>query len=310
MNKILKSVFIIFVFSVICVNLYSNDYKGTYSKDFTIDTLFNNVNKEDTLVITNNSTCYVETDLIIRGNLTVEKGSAFKASKDGAGHVEIHKGAVVKGVDFYYKLIYADGTEGVRKIPDLENVWKGNNQEAKDYVLNCHFIWSDKYNGWIQKQDARRIGNPFKEAEIENWIQVWTKSVQVKNNSPKYKSIEVKNKAKVNFTKECNHHFYVDDSITVEKGAELTSDFSLIAIKYGCKIKGLPLYCKTQDNKLYKINDLEKLWKSKCIKDEDEYLQIKYDKDLKGWIFENSIYTNEFDKNQKSVFENAVKECK
>lgn len=310
MKKIVKSFFSVFVCSFICSNIFAADYRGVYEKDLVIDTLFNNVNREDTLTIKNNSTVLVETDLIIRGNLTVEKGSSFKSSKDGGGHVEIHTGAVVKGVDFYYKIIYSDGTEGVRKIPNIEKVWEGNNQEAKDYVLNTHFAWSEKYNGWLQKQDARKIGNPFKEEEIEYWAQVWDKSVNVKTPSPTYKSIKITKKAKVVLEKECGHHFYVNDEITVDKGSELTSKQTLMAVKFGCKIKGLPLYCKTESGKIYQINDLTPLWENRCIKDEEEYQFIEYDSSLKGWRFVYAIYTNEFNKEQREIFEKSVKEKK
>lgn len=292
------------------MNTYAEDYTGVYDKDFTITTCFNNVTKGKTLTIKNNATIYLETDLIIRGNMVVEKGSAFKAPEDGGGYVEVHTGAVVTGVDFYYTLILPDGTTGTRKIPlSFDKIWKGKSQKAKDYILNTKFAWSDKYNGWVQTNPARNSINPFDEYELEHWNQVWTRSEQINNTAGRYESITIKNKARINLTTECQHHTYVDGFISVEKGSSFTSDSTLLALKPGCKITGLTLYVYSNDQDLYQIKNLDTLWEINFLPTND-YVYIQYDKTLKAWCFSDKIYLNNIENENKKLFEKSIKKIK
>lgn len=293
-------------FLFICTAAFGEEFSGTLTKDYSTKEKYNRVSQGNTFTIKNNSTLYLDHDLETWGNIIVEKGSALKATKDGNGFMEIHEGAIFSGVDFYYTLYLPDGTIGTRKIPmTLEEIWKSNNNDAKDYIKNYRFKWSEKYNGWIQTANARERGNPFNEDALINWEQIWDSSKKVNKIANKNKSILIKKNVNIELTDECSFRTTVEKSIILEDGASLTSGNTVLELSRGCTIKGLTVYCKTIDKELCKITDLDTLWKIDAFKTED-YSRIKYDKNLKAWIFDSLIYTNEFNKATKEAFYNAV----
>lgn len=304
--KCFKKLLAVLVFSSIFSTAFGEEFTGALTKDYSTKEKYNRISSNNTLIIKNNSTLYLDHDLEIWGNITIEKGSALKASKDGNGFIEIHEGAVISGADFYYTLYLPDGTVGTRKIPmTLEEIWKGKNNDAKDYIKNNRFMWSEKYNGWIQIAKVKERGNPFKEEALENWTQIWDSSKKVDRLANKHKSILIKKNVKIELTKDCPFRTTVNESLTLEAGAELISEDTVLALARGCKITGLTVYCRTIDKELCKITNLDALWKMDAFKTE-EYSNIKYDKTLKCWIFESMVYTNEYNKAQKEDFFKAV----
>lgn len=300
----------LFLFSFICLPVFGEEFSGTITKDYSTKEKYNRISDGNTLTIKNNSTLYLNHDLEIWGKIIVEKGSAFKAAKDGSGYIEIHEGAVISGADFYYTLYLPDGTVGSRKIPmSLEEIWKGKNNDAKDYIKNNRFAWSEKYNGWLQIAKVKERGNPFNEEELVNWTQIWDSSKKVDKIANKNKAIRITKNVKIELTNQCPFRTIVNESITLEDGASLTSDNTILALKPGCKITGLELYCQTIDKELCKITNLDTLWQMDAFKTED-YSYIKYDKSLKNWIFDSLVYTNEYNKAQKEKFYKSVEVIK
>lgn len=280
--------------------LFAEVLSGTYSSDYTVKTSFNEIPSGKTLTITNNSTFYLKTDMVIRGTLEVKKGSFLIAPVDGTGFISIMKGAKVTGVDFYYKTLYGDKTEHVRKIPvSFEEIWTGKYRDGIEFIENISFHYEKKYNGWVQDSEGRN-GNPFNEDLYADYVQTWEKSEVIKTINNEYSKIIVKPSAKVVISAENADFFRVNDLIQIEEGGEFISDRVGIFLKQGCKVEGLPLCC-IFDNKFYEINDLAALWKLDVF-GPDEYQQIFYDFSAGHWYFQATLGSNEVSKKKLPKF--------
>lgn len=286
---------------ILLTKVFCEELSGTITSSRTLTDSYNRINPGETVIVKSGVTLILDNDLENWGTLIVEKGASFKASKEGAGFIEFHQNAVITGVDFYYKIIGPDGSPGTFKIPQpIDEICKGNNRDAKDYIVNRRFCWSEELNGWVPKNNAVMRGNPFNDPILEKWPQVWDKSKTVDNLSVRYGSILVKKNADIYLNDKCPDFIEVEDFITVEAGGTLKAHHTNILVNRFCKITGLPLYCRSFDQKLYKITNLDKLWEIDAFRSPNNMLE--YDSTLDGWVCKYYVDLNSYSKNDMTVF--------
>jgi hypothetical protein len=266
----------------------SRELSGTYDKDYTVRTDFNTIAAGKTLHVTKGAT-YVMRDAIVHGCIIVDKGCKFISPADYEGYLVFKPGAQVKGIDLYYKVRVSDSTAFTRKIPmTLEEVWKSKNQELIDLVGNMEFCYSPELKGWVTINEIRFM-NPFNENLYDEYDMVFTKSVSriIENEC---RSLIVKNKAKV--VVQPNPGCWgtkIHESIIVESGSSLLGTGSgghKLQLKKGVKIQGLPLYVRVDNRYVAADTILDELWKLPPVSG-NEYYNIAYSSDLKGWYFED-----------------------
>lgn len=274
----------------------SSELSGTYSKDYTVKTEFNTVAKGKTLHVTNGAT-FIMTDAIVSGNIIVDKGSSLIAAKDGAGYMVIKQGTHVEGIDLYYKVRVSDNLVFTRKIPmTLDEVWKSGKKELIDWVGNIEFCYSTALKGWVSINEIRFM-NPFNENLYEDYDMVFTKSAS-RELDPECRSLIVKNKSKLvvqPIKDKGRRSIKINESIIIEKGSSMLGtgpDGAKLELKKGVKVQGLPLYIIYDNKPVLTESILPDLWELQCFNDRGS-LMIYYDPALKGWVFEDRIYSND-----------------
>ena len=282
---------LLFVFLILfagSAGLFAAELSGTYDKDYTVRTDFNTIAAGKTLHVTNGAT-YVMRDAIVHGSIIVDKGCRFISPDDYEGYLVFKPGTHVEGIDLYYKVRVSDTTAFTRKIPmTLEEVWKSKNQELIDLVGNMEFCYSPELKGWVTINEIRFM-NPFNENLYDEYDMVFTKSVS-KIIENECRSLIVKNKAKV--VVQPNPDCWgtkIHESIIVESGSSLLGTGSgghKLQLKKGVKIQGLPLYVRVDNSYVAANTILDELWKLPAVRG-NEYCNIAYSSDLKGWYFED-----------------------
>lgn len=290
---------------ILLTNVFCEELSGTITSSRTLTDSYNRIGPGETVIVKSGVTLILDTDLENWGTLIIEKGASFKASKDGAGFIEFHQNAVITGVDFYYKIIGPDGSAGTFKIPTpIDEICKGNNQDAKDYIVNRRFCWSEELNGWVPKNKAVMRGNPFNDPALDKWPQIWDTSKTLDSVGVRNASLLINKNVNIILGDKCPDFIEVEDSITVEAGGSFKAQHTKIQIQRFCKVTGLPLYCRSADRKLYKILSLDKLWEMDAFRSPN--IVIEYDSTLDGWIYSFTIDTNSYNKTEMATFNTAV----
>lgn len=286
-----KFSFIIFFLFVVTASLSAVELSGTYDKDFTVKTEFNTIAKGRTLHVTNGAT-FVMTDAIVNGNIIIDKGCSFIASKDGQGYMVLSEGTHVEGIDLYYKVRVSDDLVFTRKLPmTLDQVWKSGNRQLIDWVGNIEFCYSSSLKGWISINEIR-FQNPFNENLFAEYDMIFTQSVS-KGIENECRSLIVKNKAKVTVLPKKDVAFTkINNSIIIEKDSSLIGtgpDGHKLQLKKGIRIEGLTLYIRFNNDYLVANSILSDLWQLQNFSHQD-YFTVYFNQDLKAWTFEDVLY--------------------
>ena len=283
------------------------ELSGTYSKNFTVKTEFNTIDKGKTLRVTNGAT-FIMTDAIVSGNIVVEKGSSLIGPKDGEGYLVFSKGTHVEGIDLYYKVRVSENLVFTRKIPmTLDEIWKSGNKELIEWVSIIEFCYSSSLKGWVSINEIRYL-NPFNENLYEDYDIVITKSASQVIEA-QCRSLIVKNNSTL-VVQPCKDYWCtkIDESITVESGSALlgTADGHKLKLKKGIKIDGLPLYVICDNNYIPADTILSDIMQQRDFNDK-EYDTIYYSPDLKAWVFEERIYYNDIPSDLKKKIDKLKK---
>ena len=314
-----KSFFVLFILFIGFSGLFAAELSGTYDKDFTVTTDFNTISAGKTLHVTNGAT-YVMRDAIVDGSIVVDKGCKFISPDDYEGYLVFHQGAHVEGIDLYYKVRVSEEQVLVREIPmTLDEVWKNENQDLKNWVGNIEFCYSPELNGWVSINEVRFV-NPFNENLYENYAMSYALPLEeVLKNAPPPTLNEISGTYKKDFTVKTENNrvskgktlrvkkgvtfilteAIVSGSIVVDKGGSLIAEGDKkgkLSFKQGSSAKGIDLYYKVRfsDDTMQtrKIPmTLEEIWKSKNneLIDIVEKLEFCYSTELKGWVTINEI---------------------
>lgn len=271
---------------------------GTYTQNYKLETVDNTVVPYDTLLIKNKSTFTIaDTDLLVRGNIVVEKGSSFVASKDGGGSIKLVKDCHIEGVDLYYKVRVSDTLVFTRKLPvSIDEVWKNCDRSIVDLFTGTTFHYSTSLKGWVPEHELRFV-NPFNENFFDDYDIVLTKSAS-QEIERECRSLIVKNKAKVVLLPLSDpgvRGVKINSSIIVEKGSSLSGtarDGLKLELKKGITVSGFPLYVILNNDYVPVETFLSDLWNIGDFKSRDSFT-VYYEPNLKGWVFEDRIYDND-----------------
>lgn len=322
---------IFFILSILFIGfsgLFAAELSGTYDKDFTVTTDFNTIAEGKTLHVTNGAT-YVMRDAIVDGSIVVDKGCKFISPDDYEGYLVFHQGAHVEGIDLYYKVRVSEEQVLVREIPmTLDEVWKNENQDLKNWVGNIEFCYSPELNGWVSINEVRFV-NPFNENLYENYAMSYALPLEeVLKNAPPPTTNEISGTYKKDYTVKTEQNVVskgktlrvkkgvtfimtdaiVSGSIVVDKGGSLIAagdQKGYLVFHQGAHAEGIDLYYKVRvsDDLVFTRKlpmTLDEVWKSnnQQLIEQVGNMEFCYSPELKGWVTINEIrFMNPFNEN-------------